>query len=342
MRLAAAAAALQLFAIGNDAERLDAHGDQIDVAAPNWYAVDRGGRVSGAPNPEYRSVADAHGTEVWPVVNARLGFRGRWLTARPRAVARQIARVAAGFDGVTLDVEEIPPRLRARYSAFVADVARRTRGGVAVYTVRRTAGRPLRSAAAYDHRALARSADLLLASAYGEHSPSSAPGPLTTRPGLTRVLDYASQGDRPLGRGCTPQSHGAGAASQGACPLGWWAPVLGGFGVAWPLFGGGPGRVVSTDGLPDGTDHVVRDGEVIWYGTGAALRAQRDTVWLAGLRWVALFSLGREPAGFWNGAHASAAVCPASLRLVSALRVCDLPVHRRTAGLRAPAGFGEG
>jgi hypothetical protein len=79
------------------------------------------------------------------------------------------------------------------------------------------------------------------------------------------------------------------------------------------LFSDEPGRVVSTAGLPENVDHVLRDDEIVWYGTGAALRAQRAAARRAGLRWVALFSLGREPAGFWNpGAAARTSRCAPS------------------------------
>lgn len=281
MRLAAAAvAATNILAIGNDADALRAHAGQIDVAAPNWYSIGRGGRVLGdVGSYEYERIAHFRRPELWPVVNARLGFEGRWLTERPGRVARRVARIARRFDGVTLDIEEIPPRLRRAYSGFVADVARRARGrGVAVYVVRRTAEPPTRSAAAYDWRALGRSADLVLASTYGEHYPGGPPGPLTTPGGFADVLAHAR-------------------ATAGTDTV---APVLAGFGIAWPALGGRPGEVVSSRGLPQRSQTVRRDGEIIWFSRAKDLRARRAAAARAGFRWVALFSLGREPSGFWR------------------------------------------
>ena len=280
MRIAAVAAATaNLFAIGNDAGALRAHAAQIDVAAPNWYALDRRGRLSGGPgDARYTRYARRGGAEVWPVVNARLGFRPGWLRERPRArVARRLAAIARAHDGVTLDVEEIPPQRKHAFSALVGAVARRAGGnGVAVYAVRRTAAPPLRSAAAYDWSALAKRADLVLGSTYGEHSPGTEPGPLTTDGGFDAVLAYA--------QGVSPRRV---------------APVLGAFGIAWPA-GGGHGEVVSARGLPQGASHTRRGGHVVWYGRADDLRARRAAAARAGMRWVALFSLGREPAGFWR------------------------------------------
>jgi spore germination protein YaaH len=274
-------------------ERLRAAGRRVSVAAPNWYLLDLpGGRVSGAVDGRVRRLARRERIAVWPVVNARLGFgpaleRGAARTRAAVAIARLARR--EGFSGITLDMEEIDPAQRAEFSAFVRDVARRLhRAGrwLAVYAPRRTAARVTRSAAAYDWTALARAADLVLASGYNEHAAFTRPGPVTTTRGFRDVLRYAARVSRRRV-----------------------APTAGAFGYSWPL-GGGPGRLVASHeaerlrvGAPQGSRRVggartyVSGGRRVWYETAAGLAERSRAARRAGFRWLGLFSLGREPAG---------------------------------------------
>jgi hypothetical protein len=75
--------------------------------------------------------------------------------------------------------------------------------------------------------------------------------------------------------------------------------VLGGFGIAWPALGG-RGTVVSARDYHQRSGYARTDGDVVWFSRAAELRDYRAAARLAGMRWVALFSLGREPAGFWR------------------------------------------
>jgi spore germination protein len=226
------------------------------------------------------------------VLNARAGFTPV-LEAAPqrRRLTDAVAALAASehFAGITLDIEEIPPADRAAFTTLVRDIARRLhRVGrrLAVYAPRRTAVPPTRFAAAYDWPRLVRTADLLLASMYNEHNRHGAPGPVTTTAGAGAVLRYAS-----------------GISRRRI------APVLGAFGYRWPLAGGAATLVSSADasvlGAAPGTVVTPTDGEAtfeaggarVWFETTAGLLSRARQARQAGMRWLALFSLGREPAG---------------------------------------------
>lgn len=274
--------------------RLQQAAPHVSVVAPNWYTLDLAGAViTGGPNLALRAVASQGGVEVWPVLNARAGFvAAMGSPARRRRLARDVAALAARerYDGITLDVEQLLPVERDAFSALVASVAARLhRSGrrLAVYVPRRTSAPPTRFAAAYDWPRLARSADLLLASIYNEHHATGPPGPITTTAGARAVIAY--------GR---------------ALPA--WrrvAPVLGAFGYSWPLRGGAGRLVASADAAAlaatsgaavrtaDGEATFATGGRRVWYETASGLTSRARLARRARMRWIALFTLGREPAG---------------------------------------------
>lgn len=274
---------------GAELARLRAVGARIDVVAPNWYALDAAsGLLRGAPRDAVLAVAHKHGVRVWPVVNARTGGSRAWEppAARARVVAalRAVA-LARGASGATLDMEELLPGQRAAFAALVHEAA------TALHAVhRRLAVYVPRRGRAYDWRALARHADLLLASGYNESHAGSRPGPVSTSAGfeavVSRALDTAGQAKA--------------------------VPLLGAFGYRWPAAGRGE-LIASDDALAlrrrlrapariaDGNERFRAGGATVVYATAAGLRARARDASRRGARWIGLFSLGREPAHFWVG-----------------------------------------
>jgi hypothetical protein len=280
---------------GRELARLERLGARIDVAAPNWYALDAAsGRLAG---PDPRTVqrllgaARPHGVRVWPVVNVRTGGSRAWEPAAAQArVARslEVAALGEGAAGVTLDMEELTASQRAAFTALVAGAAQQLHAAgrrLAVYVPRPGPG----GAAAYDWAALARHADLLLTAGYNEHWSGGRPGPIATTAGFAAVVD---QGLRL-----------AGAAKA--------VPLLGAFGYRWPA----PGRgallsSIDADRLrrahrargrtTDGTTRFRVGADTVVYETAAGLRARAALARAHGARWIGLFSLGREPIAFWR------------------------------------------
>jgi spore germination protein YaaH len=280
---------------GLELTRLEQIGRRISVLAPNWYELDvDSGRVR-APSGE-DDVVDAAaraGVPLWPVVNARTGGSAAITDSSTRErLARRVARIAAQprHAGLTLDVEELLPSQRAAYTAFVRRVSKlvRARGkGLAVYAPRpRDAG----SALAYDMPALAAAADLLLVATYNENGPTGPPAPLDSRAGFADVLDRVH------------------AVSRRRV-----APIVGAIGYSWPSAGGSATMVSIVDAemqrrrcraqpvTVDGNASYTCRGRTVFHATGPGLRARARAVGSRGFRWVALFSLGREPLGFWRG-----------------------------------------
>ncbi len=286
---------------GAELARLRSVGARIDVVAPNWYELtDLAGGTLRAPHAgrasRLQEVARSRGVAVWPVVNGRTGGSGAWTAPAARArIAAALAGVAAapGHAGVTLDLEELRPDQRAAFTALVRQTAARVHAAgrrLAVYVPRGAGG-------AYDWRALAERADLLLASGYNEHWAGGAPGPITTSAGFDDVLDR-------------------GLAAAGPRRL---APVLGAFGYRWSA--PGRGRLISSadgearrrarGGAARRADGAVRfrDGSAtVVYESASGLRRRAAAARAAGARWIALFSLGREPVTFWPGLRTARSV----------------------------------
>ncbi|HEY4277478.1 MAG TPA: glycosyl hydrolase family 18 protein, partial [Conexibacter sp.] len=260
-----------------------------------WYDLDVDSGAIRAPSSRWQvlDVARRVNVPVWPVINARTG--GSLAiddpTARDR-LARAVADVAAdpAYRGVTLDIEELLPTQRDDYTALVQQTAtllHTEHRKLAIYAPRPTAGG---SSLAYDWAALSKAADLLLVATYNETGPGGPPGPVDTTDGVAKVLEQAASTSRSRV-----------------------APIIGAFGYSWPL-SGGPGQLLSTvDGSREsvrcGGSRVVSDGDasyrcrdrVVYHTTLAGLRARARATGASGFRWLALFSLGREPRSFWDG-----------------------------------------
>jgi spore germination protein YaaH len=293
---------------GSELDHLRRYGQRIDVVAPNWYELTLPvGTLSGSPHEAVIALTRAQGAELWPVVNAQLAPGDLTVSVAQRErVAEAIAAAAAagGYDGITLDIEQLQRSESGTFTALIALVAARLHAQhdhLAVYVPRRTGSDGDQD---YDWRSLARSADLLIASGYNEHSTSSPPGPVVTTAGFGHVLDYAA------------------AISRRSI-----APAIGAFGYAWPA-GGGPGQLISTtdaEALRSQSRAAVRSvggdtmfragGRVVFYQDIAMLDALAHLARGRGMRWLALFSLGREPDVFW--AHITTARQAATARTAS-------------------------
>jgi spore germination protein YaaH len=277
---------------GSELDHLRRYGSRIAVVAPNWYELSvPAAALSGGPSIPVVALTRAVRAQLWPVINDRLGPGSRIgdVHVRSRIAAVVAAEAAAhGYDGITLDIEQLPADQTDAYTALVALLARRLHAQhehLAVYVPRRTVGGGDHD---YDWRALNRYADLLIASGYDEHAASGPPGPVMSATGFARMLDYAKR------------------VSRFSV-----APAIAAFGYSWPV-GGGAGELISSidagrwrhqtgaaTRTVDGDVMLRASRRIVYYQNASALVAFAGEARARGMRWLALFSLGREPDAFW-------------------------------------------
>ena len=280
---------------GGELTHLARVGRKISVLAPNWYTLDlrtaavRGPTGTSAVLREARRV----GVAVWPVVNARATSA---VSLRDRSIARRlagaIARIgtARAYAGVTIDIEDLAASDRAAFSSLVARVAARLRRHGRRLAVYAPGTDGVGSGAAYDWSSLAHSASLLLVSTYARGVGSPTPGPASSG------ASFAAAAER------------ADAVSAKTV-----APTLEAVGYSWPV-AGGPATILSASAAARHRARcrakaITRDdvrtftchGRRVYYPTGRELRAQARDARDRGIRWIGLYSLGREPSGFWKG-----------------------------------------
>jgi hypothetical protein len=275
---------------GSELDRLVHVAPCLSVLAPNWVTADLASGTLSTPGNSPRVLALVHAAHVpvWPVINATAGAGGLVGPAERRKLSEAIVAAAARavWDGVTLDFEALPAGSRGALVAFVSRLATALHAQgrkLAVYTPRPYAGDR-----AYDRRDLARHADLVLISGYNEHSQLTEPGPVATRAGFARSL-----------------------AAAAALPPARAGVVLGAFGYDWPSHR--PGVLIPATQVPASGERGKRQsgGHILYGETGALLRTRAAAARAAGVRWTALFSLGREPAGVWDGWRTARGVCNA-------------------------------
>jgi spore germination protein YaaH len=278
---------------GTELAHLLRYGSRVSVVAPNWYELRLNNlTLGGAPSQPIVDAARRSGVQLWPVVNAQLEPAdpiGNPYARVRIANALAVEAAARGYAGLTLDIEQLSAGQTRAFTALVCRVAARLHAQhehLAVYVPRRTQDGGDHS---YDWRTLMRCADLLIAAGYDEHSATGRPGAVTTAAGFRQMLDYAA------------------GVSQWRV-----APAIGAFGYSWPETGG-PGELLSTVAAEQirltaharlrgqgGDAYFSAGGRVVHYQTASALIARARDARDVGMRWLALFSLGREPDSFWS------------------------------------------
>ncbi len=187
-------------------QSLYAYWAYVDVFAPQSYAFDNDGTLSGSVNPDVLAFAHRVGLKIMPLVtngnfssssaHAFLDDRG----AQDRAIASLIAQAREnGFWGWQLDFEQMDASYRDRYSAFVDRFSQQLHAAglkATVAVVAQISENPEdytnnlwpKLIGVYDYQALGRSADFVSIMSYDD--PEST-GPVTRYAWLADVLQYS-------------------------------------------------------------------------------------------------------------------------------------------------------
>ena len=312
---------LALFYYADDArgrESLEAHARAMTLLAPQSYWLDHEGFVHGQLRAEVWAVERHTGLALMPLVlNPRFDRATAHallhnVKAQERA-AMYLAYLAKRdhYVGWQLDFENIDPDDKLAYAEFVERVSarlHRDRRLLSVALVPRFSDTyPDNPAgqfqtgewgAAYDYRALGRTADFLTLMAYDQHSSLTPPGPVAGYDWVKAALDYAVRCMPPsklllgvpfYGREWVETSQGTTSHSLSYKDL--------------RRFLNDPGSAPQWDENSRTTWFQTRDGEIqhtAWFDDARSLREKLQLVESYHLRGFAAWRLGVEDPEFWS------------------------------------------
>lgn len=179
--------------------------DQVNLIVTFQYQIDGQGNLTGRDFPLVMDTASQKGQHVFALIHNYWngGFSPdvvRQLLATPDSRQQTVDKVAAllrdkGFTGVNVDLEFVPPHLRDAYTDFVArlQAALKPLGlQVTLSIPAKVADDPQDSwSGAFDYKALAPLADLIVLMSYDENTPGWPAGPVASVGWVERVIAYA-------------------------------------------------------------------------------------------------------------------------------------------------------
>lgn len=207
-------------------------------------------------------------------------------TARHTLTARIADLVAEGWDGVVLDLEELPASARAAYPAFVAELSRALQGKRVLVVSPAFVDPAAPEAAGYDVGALDRAGDGIVWMAYDEHYDGSEPGPVAGLPWVRATLATATR-----------------LVPPGRLLLG-----LAGYGYRWRPDGSAepvtfeqaralaetPGAGTTVDPVQGENRTILPGSGSVWFNDAASLARHAELAVTANLGGVAMWRVGAE------------------------------------------------
>lgn len=196
------------------------HASAFNAIAPLWYTYNPSNNHPVSTNVSTQSVqtvttyAASHHMFVWPTVQLTGALPSDWwASSEPQNLITTLVTTAVqnGYNGYTLDFEDIPAAQGADFTAFVKELAQALHQAKLTLIVDVM---PLPNSA-YDYSALAKSANYLDLLAYPEYT-TTTPTTLAPNPGPTEGAPWVNNAiDRALQTGISPSQLLLGVALYG-------------------------------------------------------------------------------------------------------------------------------
>lgn len=294
-------------------DALTRHHESIRSVSPYWYVFQRDGTLHALPNAEaadFLATVRAAGLTVIPTIanadpqtNQKDPQLAVNVLADDATRARHIASIletirSHGYDGIELDYENMPARVREAFTLFVQDLAAALHadGRLLVLSLQPKVSEPGgdNGSQALDYALLGAAADQVRVMAYDYSWDTSTPGPVAPLPWVERVVAFAISQIPPEhvqlgvalygydwvnGRGTSrmwDELYGT-AVSQRA-PIRWDARSL----SPWYAYQGGDGR------------------HEVWFENAESLAHKLVLVRRFGLAGLAAWRLGGEDPALWT------------------------------------------
>lgn len=312
---------LALFYLSGDAlgmPSLQSHAGAMTVVAPQCCGLDATGALHGQISGQVLEVARTAGVPLMPLVtnpdfDRATAHRLLHSAAAQQRAIRSLAERAErdGYVGWQLDFEGLAPADKLAYTRFVERLALRLHREhrlLSVAVVPRFSdvfpdtSRPGfhtgEWGAAYDFRALGRTADFLVLMAYDQHTPLTPPGPVAGYDWVKAALDYAVARVPPsklllgvplYGREWVQGAHGVTSHSLAFSDL--------------RRYLDDPATQRYWDDLYRTAWFRLQDGDSVrtaWFDDARSLREKLKLVDLYHLRGYAAWRLGVEDPAFWQ------------------------------------------
>jgi spore germination protein len=279
---------------------------ELDEVSPTWAFVQPDGELTLTPPPEpVQQMLEDSGAQVIPVVQnfsdgAWQGEMMAGLLADPEREERHreaLIEVAldGGWDGIDIDYETLPPTAGPHFNDFLA----RLRDDLHEHDLLLTVAVPARTsddtpgALAYSYQMLGEVADEVRVMAYDHSWSGSEAGPVAPLPWVRDVVDYAVER-------IPPEKLMLGLATYGYDWVGTSGENLGAQ-DAVALARAQDAELVWDDEVAATRFAYTAGGEghTVWFENARSLAAKQAVAFEAGLRGVALWSLGGEDPQVW-------------------------------------------
>lgn len=147
----------------------------VNILSPRWYFLDADGSLTDYTSTALIQWAKQKDKKVWAMFgnrsNQEATHRLLSSSARSAAAIDQITQrvVDYGIHGINLDFENVAPGDRAAFTAFTANLAKKLHAVGAVLSVDVSPNFNSDWTAAFDYKALGKSADYIVLMGYDEH-----------------------------------------------------------------------------------------------------------------------------------------------------------------------------
>lgn len=287
---------------------------KITGVATFSYRLNYAGELVGEAPGEAFEVAWSNGIETLALVHnlSSTGFDRQLVhkvLSDPKLRSKTVSNilnilVRNGFDGVNIDLENIPPGDRQLFNEFMTELKEK----LAPQGLKVTVSGPAKTgdnlgdgwSGAFDYKYLAKVADRIMLMTYDEHWIGGAPGPVASKPWVERVVAY----------------------SVSVIPKDKLLLGIGNYGYEW-VSGSGRNRTVPAKdaiSLAEKYGAVIKwdnnfqtpyfyywkDGKkhTVWFESEKSAALKLDLVNKYGLRGIAIWRLGFESREFWDTVQA--------------------------------------
>lgn len=285
---------------------LSENGGLIDYIATFSYGTDEKGNLSGQPISKGIELAKKENVRPLMLVHNFRGFFDSNLAHKVLSVKenrisleKNILKLIRenGYEGVNLDLENIPPADRKYYTAFLSELKKMFEPYGYFLTVSipaKTWDDPQNNwSGAYDYWAIGRLADIVAIMTYDEHWSGGKPGPIASFPWVQSVLDYAIWNIPRYKILMGVAAYGYDWSAKGAKSVEWNEvdKLVRTYGARWDDYLCSP-HLSYRD--YSGVSHEV------WFENKYSLGLKLDLANSYGIAGVAIWRLGREDASFWK------------------------------------------